>query len=68
MKDQRYQIRIPDLESKIINDLSTKLSVDKSLIIRFCISSALKIAQLKKIPENFISPELAFIREALQKK
>ena len=64
-KDHRYTIRLPETDSLKIEQLSSRLDVDKSMIIRFCISSTLKMASITDVPKSIISPELAFLREAM---
>ena len=65
-KDSRYSIRLPESDSKIIDRISELEDVDKSLVVRFCITSSLKLAKNLKYHED-MSPELAFLIEAIKK-
>lgn len=66
MKDSRFSIRLPDLDAKLIEKIASKQMIDKSLLLRFCITSSIKLAR-KPPPKEFINPELAFLIEAMPK-
>jgi hypothetical protein len=66
MNDTRYSVRIGNDDSKIIESIAKREDVDKSLVVRFCITATLKLSK-KNIPKILLSPELAFISESIQK-
>ena len=64
--DHRYSIRITPHDSKLISEIAKNENIEKSVVVRFCISGCLKIA-INRIPEELINPELAFISSAIRK-
>ena len=65
-KDSRYSIRLPESDSKIIDRIAELEEVDKSLVVRFCITSSLKMAKNLKYHKD-MNPEFAFLIEAIKK-
>lgn len=65
-KESRYSIRLPSDDAKMIESIAEKESVDKSMVVRFAITSAMKLVKVKNLSEKLISPELAFLRKSIR--
>ncbi len=64
-KDSRYSIRLPLDDAEMIESIAEKESVEKSMVVRFAITSTMKLIKAKDIPDKLISPELAFLRKSI---
>jgi predicted DNA-binding protein len=67
-KESRYSIRLPSDDAEMIESIAKRESVEKSMVVRFAITSTMKLIKVKDIPESLISPELAFLRKSISSK